>query len=137
MLRIPHCLDSRLTDGGEVVSLTHRPLSTPQKLYFSTGRSLLPRNFIFMFLVLIFVRGRLTPGTSEAGSIRQIEKKFIHLIWHQTRDLPACSMVPHPSTLPQTLSKVVSELSQASPHTVVWWREGTAPYVLSLPAGWR
>jgi hypothetical protein len=25
MLRIPHCLDSRLTDGGEVVSHTHRP----------------------------------------------------------------------------------------------------------------
>jgi hypothetical protein len=24
MLRIPHCLDNRLTDGGEVVSLTHR-----------------------------------------------------------------------------------------------------------------
>jgi hypothetical protein len=27
MLRIPHCLDSRLTDGGEVDSLTHRPSS--------------------------------------------------------------------------------------------------------------
>jgi hypothetical protein len=31
MLRIPHCLDSRLTDGGWVVSPTHRPHSTPQK----------------------------------------------------------------------------------------------------------
>jgi hypothetical protein len=29
MLRIPHCLDNRLTDGGKVVSLTH-PLSKPQ-----------------------------------------------------------------------------------------------------------
>jgi hypothetical protein len=27
MLRIPHCLDNRLTDGGKVVSLTHRPRS--------------------------------------------------------------------------------------------------------------
>jgi hypothetical protein len=33
MLRIPHCLDSRLTDGGEV-SPMHLPRSTPQKLYF-------------------------------------------------------------------------------------------------------
>jgi hypothetical protein len=33
MLWIPHCLDNRLTDGGEVVSLTHL-LSTPQKHFF-------------------------------------------------------------------------------------------------------
>jgi hypothetical protein len=31
MLRIPHCLDNRLTDGGEFVSLTSRPRSTHQK----------------------------------------------------------------------------------------------------------
>jgi hypothetical protein len=31
MLRIPHCLDNRLTYGGKVVSLTHRPHFTPQK----------------------------------------------------------------------------------------------------------
>jgi hypothetical protein len=36
-LRIPHCLHSRLTDGGKVVSLTHRPRSTPQKHYFSAS----------------------------------------------------------------------------------------------------
>jgi hypothetical protein len=29
MLRISHCLDNRLRDCDEVVSLTHRPLSTP------------------------------------------------------------------------------------------------------------
>jgi hypothetical protein len=33
MLRIPHCLDNRLTDGGEVVNLTHRQWFTPQKHY--------------------------------------------------------------------------------------------------------
>jgi hypothetical protein len=37
MLRIPHCLDSRLTDGGKAVSPTHRPCSIPQKQYFSVS----------------------------------------------------------------------------------------------------
>jgi hypothetical protein len=31
MSRLPHFLGNRLTDGGEVVSLTRRPPSTPQK----------------------------------------------------------------------------------------------------------
>jgi hypothetical protein len=35
MSRIPYSLESRLTDGGKVVSLTHRPRSTHQKHYFS------------------------------------------------------------------------------------------------------
>jgi hypothetical protein len=34
ILRIPHCLDSRLTDGDKFVRLTHQPPSTPQKQYF-------------------------------------------------------------------------------------------------------
>jgi hypothetical protein len=34
MLRIPHCLDNRLTDGGKVVSPTHQPHFTPQKHYY-------------------------------------------------------------------------------------------------------
>jgi hypothetical protein len=34
MLRIPHCLDNRLTDGGKVVSPAHQPRSTPQKRFF-------------------------------------------------------------------------------------------------------
>jgi hypothetical protein len=29
--RLPHYLDNRLTDGGTVVSLTHRPPFTPQE----------------------------------------------------------------------------------------------------------
>jgi hypothetical protein len=37
MLRIPHCLDSRLTDGGKVVSPTHRPHSNPQKHDYSAS----------------------------------------------------------------------------------------------------
>jgi hypothetical protein len=37
MLRIPLCIDSWLTDDGEVVSPTHRPLCTPKKYYFSAS----------------------------------------------------------------------------------------------------
>jgi hypothetical protein len=37
MLRIPHCLDNRLTDGGKVVSPTHWTSSTPEKHYFSAS----------------------------------------------------------------------------------------------------
>jgi hypothetical protein len=32
MSRLPHCLDSLLTDGGEVVSLTRLPLLPPRKV---------------------------------------------------------------------------------------------------------
>jgi hypothetical protein len=34
MLRIPHCLDNRLTDGGKVVSPMYQPHFTPQKHYY-------------------------------------------------------------------------------------------------------
>jgi hypothetical protein len=37
MLRIPHCIDSRLTGGSKVVSLMHRPRSTPQKHFSVSG----------------------------------------------------------------------------------------------------
>jgi hypothetical protein len=45
MLRIPHGLDNRLTDGGKVVSSTHWPHYIPHKI------------IIFLLLVLISVRG--------------------------------------------------------------------------------
>jgi hypothetical protein len=35
MLRIPYCLDNRITDGGKVVSPMHLPHSTLHKYYFS------------------------------------------------------------------------------------------------------
>jgi hypothetical protein len=70
--RLPHFLDSRFTDGGEVISLTHRPSLSP-------GR----------FLVLISVK-RLSrhQGHSAAGRIRSIEK-FNDSIGNQTRDISA------------------------------------------------
>jgi hypothetical protein len=37
MLRIPKCLENRLTDGGGVVSPTHWPHSSPQKYNFSAS----------------------------------------------------------------------------------------------------
>jgi hypothetical protein len=37
MLVILHRVDNRLTDGGEVVSLSHRPRSTPQKRVSASG----------------------------------------------------------------------------------------------------
>jgi hypothetical protein len=37
MLRIPHCLDKRLTDGGKVVSHTHRPRSTLHEDFSASG----------------------------------------------------------------------------------------------------
>jgi hypothetical protein len=49
-LRIPHCLDHRLTDGGKVVRLTRRPLLYFPKHYFSASdivnEELLERNVV-------------------------------------------------------------------------------------------
>jgi hypothetical protein len=80
--RLPHFLDSRLTDGDKVVSLTHRPHFTPRKIpgthfYYRLSRP---------------------QGHSAAGRIRSIEKSN-DLIGTRTRDL-ACSIVPQPTTLP-------------------------------------
>jgi hypothetical protein len=49
MLRVPHCLDNRLIDGGKYVILTHPPHFTPQNI------------IIWMFLVLISVRSWVNP----------------------------------------------------------------------------
>jgi hypothetical protein len=64
MLMIPHYLDSRITDGSEVVSLTHRPCFTYQK----------------DFLDLIFVRvvGISAVQLEGLGKL----KKLSGLIWH-------------------------------------------------------
>jgi hypothetical protein len=57
MLKIPHCLDSRLTDGGKVVSPTHRLRSTTQKHYF------------FCFWYSFLLEADWTPGPSSAEKV--------------------------------------------------------------------
>jgi hypothetical protein len=76
MLRISHCLDSRLTDGGEVVSLTRRPPHySPQTLFlcFCTH----------FFRGWVNSRALLRP--EGLGKLIRI----IHLFGSRTRDLPA------------------------------------------------
>jgi hypothetical protein len=77
-------LDNRLTDDGKVVSLTHRPPFTSSKIHGTHFCLRLSR----------------TQSHNTAGKIRYIEKK-IHLIRIRTRDLPVCSIVPQPTTLPR------------------------------------
>jgi hypothetical protein len=82
MLRIPHFLDNRLTDGGEAVSLTRQPHFTPRKI---PG--------------IHFCHRLSQPqGHSAAGRIRSIEEPN-DLIGNETHDLPACSIVPQPTML--------------------------------------
>jgi hypothetical protein len=52
MLRIPHCLDNRVTDGGKVVSLTHPPHFTPQKHFHKTVS--LETTFVEVVLGFVF-----------------------------------------------------------------------------------
>jgi hypothetical protein len=71
MLRIPHCLDNRLTDGGKVVSPMHH--------FYVSGTHFCLR--------LSKPQGLVCPEGS--GKF----KKKNHLIGYRTRDLPVCSTV--------------------------------------------
>jgi hypothetical protein len=54
MLRIPHCLDNRLTDGGKIVSPTHRQL-----LYS-------PETLFLCFWYSCLLEAEYTPGPSPS-----------------------------------------------------------------------
>jgi hypothetical protein len=82
MLKILHCLDNRLTDGGKVVSLTHRLRSALQKHYYF---NVFGTHF---YSILSKHQGLVLPE-----GLRKLNK-FIHLIRSRARDLPACSIVP-------------------------------------------
>jgi hypothetical protein len=82
--RLPNFLDNRLADGGEVVSVTRRPPITPRKI---------PGTHFCLRL-------SRPQGHSAAGRIKSIEKSN-DLIGNRTGDLPACSIVPQPTTLPR------------------------------------
>jgi hypothetical protein len=80
--RLPHFLDHRLTDGGEVVSLTRQLFFTPRKISW------------YSFLLAV----EATQGRSAAGRIRSIEKAN-YIIGNRTRDLQVCGIVLQPTTL--------------------------------------
>jgi hypothetical protein len=89
-LRLLHFLDNRLRDGGGVVCLTRRPPFTLRK---NPGTHLC-------------LRLSRPQGHSASGRIRSTEKSN-YLIGNQTRDLPACSIVPQPTTLPRVKVYIV------------------------------
>jgi hypothetical protein len=88
--RVPHFLGSRLTDGGEVVSLTRRPPFTPRNI---------PRSHFCQRL-------SRPQGHNAGGMIRSIEKST-EFLGNRTHDLPACGVVPQPTTLPRALSSAL------------------------------
>jgi hypothetical protein len=69
--------DVWLTDGGEVLSLTRQPCSTPHKRFF------------------------LLLAEETLGSIVRLELLGKLKKTSRTRDLPAFSIVPQPTTLPR------------------------------------
>jgi hypothetical protein len=74
MLRIPHCLDNRLTDSVRLSALR-------------TGRALLPRNITCLLLVLISVTRLSKPHSLVRPKGLGQLKNFIHFIGSRTRDL--------------------------------------------------
>jgi hypothetical protein len=116
MLRIPHCLHSRLTNGSEVVGLTHRPRSTPRiNLVISvSGTQFCQRLSKLQGLLRLEGLGKL--------------KKFSDHFGCGTRDLPACSVVceplrhgvpPFPGVTPR--KRVICRCMQLQ---AGWWMSG-------------
>jgi hypothetical protein len=82
MSRLPHFVNNRLTDGGEVISITSWPPFTDREIpstHFFLRQSRFRRHIL-------------------AGRIRLIEKSN-NLIGNYTHDLPACNIVPQLTTL--------------------------------------
>jgi hypothetical protein len=91
-----HSLDNRLIDGGEVISLKHRPRSTLLKRFPSASA---------------------TRFCCRLGKPRGLERlkglgkltKSMHLIGPRTSDCPARSIVSQPTTLPRAVQSVESQ----------------------------
>jgi hypothetical protein len=110
-------VDSRLTDGGEVASL-----NAPPTLY-------LQKDSVYSFL--------FRQSQPQAGRIRSIEESS-DLMRNRTRDLPACSIVSQPTTLPRALdlirnfwkSEVYSSPQKWFAITKFWMASGNLFYEL-------
>jgi hypothetical protein len=76
-------LDNRLTNGGEAVTVTHRPRSTPQNLFF---------NFCLWYS---FQRVNKPQGLVWPEGLYKLIK-FNYLVGFRTHDRQACSIVPQP-----------------------------------------
>jgi hypothetical protein len=85
-----HFLDNRLTDGGEVLSLTLRPSFAPMKIPGT--------HFCY--------RMSRPQGHRAAEWIRSI-KKSSHLIGNRTCDFPVCSTVPQPTMLQRSIEIIL------------------------------
>jgi hypothetical protein len=81
----PHLLYNRLTDGDEVVGLTHRPLY-PQEDYLDS----------------FLLEAESTPGS-------QCDWKFNDLIGNRTSNLSACIIVLQPNMLPCAPTTICGE----------------------------
>jgi hypothetical protein len=108
MSRLPHFLDNRLTDGGEVVSLTRWPAGRP----LSPGR----------FLVLISVRGWADPKTIvRLEGIGQLKNSMT------ARIEPATFRLTVPNKLPAVISADEGPMSP--------WRSDTSSAIAHAYGG--
>jgi hypothetical protein len=74
----------------------------------NAGRPLPPGRF----LVLISVRGWVDPrAIVRLEGIYELKKNSNDLIGNRTSDLPACSIVPQPITLPRTMVSFLNVFS--------------------------
>jgi hypothetical protein len=83
MSRLSHFLDSQLTDGSEIVSLTHRPPFTSTKIPGS-------------HLLFLLIDPRAVQ--SAVGKIRSVEKSS-DFNGSRTCDIPACGILPQSASL--------------------------------------
>jgi hypothetical protein len=81
----PTFSDIRLRNGGKIVSPTRRPFFTPRK---------------------ISIRGWVDPrGIVRLEGLGKLKKSTSS--WTRTGDLPACSIVPQPTTLPRAAENLI------------------------------
>jgi hypothetical protein len=108
MLRISHCLNNRLTDGGKVVSPMRRPRSTPRTIYFLVSGTQTVRVDICGDYMLMSHGRHLgsTPGTCEV----RYEEGLCSILHCYHLSITHSSLVMRQlypgSTLPHTRSEV-------------------------------